>query len=136
MALGVALAPWPVPEVSTPATTTTIGASPDASASSSSVTNAASITTTAAEVPDQPDMAYLQALLKTHCSGCHSAHPTLMGVAPKGTVFDTPAQIESHAAMIRQQVVVLKIMPPGNMTGMRDEERAAIERWYTTRQPQ
>ena len=84
-------------------------------------------------IPERPDTAYVHLLLGQHCTSCHSATPKLMAVAPKGTMFDTAAQIEAQAALIRQQVAVLKIMPPGNLTQMSDAERAAIERWYAQR---
>jgi uncharacterized membrane protein len=52
-------------------------------------------------------------ILAQRCAVCHSAHPTLMPSAPKGTAFDETAQIEAHAALIHQQVVQLRVMPPG-----------------------
>ena len=84
-------------------------------------------------LPERPDIVFVQGLVTKHCTSCHSAHPKLMAAAPKGAMFDTPQQIEQHAAMIAQQVAVLKIMPPGNVTQMSDAERAAIGRWYAAR---
>jgi uncharacterized membrane protein len=113
LALGAALAPRPRAAATAPLIATPAG------------------TTDAPRValPERPDTAFVQELVLRHCSGCHSATPTLMASAPKGTVFDTPAQTEAHAALIAQQVAVLKIMPPGNVTGLGDDERAAIARW-------
>ena len=34
---------------------------------------------------------------------------------------------------IFERVVVTKTMPLANLTGMTDEERAVLERWYATR---
>jgi uncharacterized membrane protein len=68
-------------------------------------------------------------LLALRCGGCHSAHPTLMGTAPKAIVYDTAADAEFHAAKILRQAVQLKAMPPGNMTHITDDERAALGRW-------
>ncbi|MCI1711347.1 MAG: urate hydroxylase PuuD [Chiayiivirga sp.] len=110
--LGIALAPWP--KTATPT-------APEAKPGES------------VELPSQPDTAFVAGLLRTHCLACHSATPTLLPAAPKGTVFDTPQQIEQQAAMIHQQVVQLKIMPPGNLTRMSEAERAAIGRWYEQR---
>jgi uncharacterized membrane protein len=127
--LGIVLAPWPspAPPSRTPVPSTSgPTASPPAVAST---TTAASAT----PMPDAPDTAFVHGLLATHCSGCHSAQPKLMPSAPKGTMFDTDAQIEAQAALIHQQTVVLRIMPPGNMTGMSEEERAAIGRWFEAR---
>jgi uncharacterized membrane protein len=72
-------------------------------------------------------------LLALRCGGCHSATPTLMAAAPKGVVYDTAADAERHAAQILRQVVQLKVMPPGNMTGLTDAERAALGRWAAAR---
>ena len=41
-----------------------------------------------------------------------------------------PDQVAAHAQAIYQQVVVTKIMPMNNTTGMTDEERALIGRWF------
>jgi uncharacterized membrane protein len=68
-------------------------------------------------------------LLALRCGGCHSAAPTIMGTAPKGIIYDTAPDAEKHAAQILRQAVQLKAMPPGNMTGVTDDERAALGRW-------
>jgi uncharacterized membrane protein len=114
LALGVALAPKP----------NLVAA--DVSPGSNPTTPAAPVATT---LPTQPDTAFVLGLMRTHCSACHSAAPTLLSAAPKGTMFDTAQQVEQHAALITQQVAVLKIMPPGNMTKMSEGERAAVARW-------
>jgi uncharacterized membrane protein len=80
-----------------------------------------------------PEMAAIQSIIASRCSACHAAKPTLMASAPKGAMFDTAAEIEQRAALIRQQVVVLKVMPPGNLTQMTEAERAAVGRWYEAR---
>lgn len=79
------------------------------------------------------DMTAIQAIVSRHCVQCHSAHPTLMGASPKGLMLDSAAQIESHAALIERQVGVLRVMPPGNLTQMTEDERDAIRRWFATR---
>ena len=76
-----------------------------------------------------PDTAAVLPLLALRCGGCHSAAPTLIGAPPKGVVYDTAADAERHAATILRQAVQLKAMPPGNMTGLTDEERDALGRW-------
>ena len=131
--LGIALAPWPRRDAAPPV---------PAAATANATPSGASVATPAVTSPDPdadaalpatPDTAWVQGLLARHCAGCHSAKPTLMPIAPKNTVFDTAAQIEQHAALIHQQAAVLKIMPPGNLTGMTDAERAALSRWYAAR---
>jgi uncharacterized membrane protein len=76
-----------------------------------------------------PDTQAILPLLALRCGGCHSATPTLIAAPPKGVAYDTAAEAEKHAAQILRQAVQLKVMPPGNMTGVTDDERAALERW-------
>jgi uncharacterized membrane protein len=80
----------------------------------------------------QPSSADILPLIQRHCSNCHAAQPGLMASAPQGLMFDRADQLEQHAARIHQQTVQLRIMPPGNLTGMSDAERAALDRWYQT----
>jgi uncharacterized membrane protein len=68
-------------------------------------------------------------LLALRCGGCHSSHPTLLSSPPKGVTYDTAIDAEKHAAAILKQAVQLKVMPPGNLTGLTDDERAALGRW-------
>ena len=80
---------------------------------------------------EAPSTAAIKPLISKHCAlACHGSRPTLLPAAPRGTVLQTERQIEQNAALIHQQTVVLKIMPPGNLTGLTDAERAAIARWY------
>lgn len=69
-------------------------------------------------------------VLQQRCAACHSAHPTLMGSAPVGVMFDTPEQITQNAQRIYQQAVTLKAMPLGNVTHMTDDERQKIAAWF------
>ena len=48
-------------------------------------------------------------------------------------MLDTAAQIDAHALTVHQQVVVTKVMPPGNLTQMSDAERAQVARWFEAR---
>ena len=50
-------------------------------------------------------------------------------MAPKGVVFDTPADIAREAGRIHAQTVASRAMPLGNLSGMTDEERARLGRW-------
>ncbi|HVH33972.1 MAG TPA: hypothetical protein VM847_07680, partial [Tahibacter sp.] len=85
-------------------------------------------TTAVADLP-LPETASLMPLVAKHCAVCHSAHPQLLGTAPKGVMFDTAAQLDAHKALIGRQVGVLRVMPPGNLTQMSEDERALIARW-------
>lgn len=80
-----------------------------------------------------PTTAQVQAVLAQRCVQCHARQPTLMPSAPLGAFLETEADIEARADKLYQQTVVLRIMPPGNLTQMTDEERALIERWHRAR---
>ncbi len=73
----------------------------------------------------------VKSIVDTRCVPCHAAKPTFQGIAeaPKGIMFDTPERIRTHAVQLRQQTVLSRAMPPGNLTAMTDAERALLERW-------
>jgi uncharacterized membrane protein len=86
-------------------------------------------------MPEKPagaavSAAEVQKVIEARCVSCHAAKPAFQGIAeaPKGVVLDTPERVRTHAAQIRQTVRA-RAMPPGNLTGMSDEERAVVERW-------
>ena len=71
-------------------------------------------------------------VLDTRCITCHADKPSFQGFpeAPKGVKLDTAERIRALALAIHQQSVLSKAMPPGNLTGMTEPERALIDRWY------
>jgi uncharacterized membrane protein len=71
-------------------------------------------------------------VLDTRCLACHAEKPSFQGLAeaPKGVRLDTPERVRAQALQIHQQSVLSKAMPPGNLTGMTEEERAVLDRWY------
>jgi uncharacterized membrane protein len=71
-------------------------------------------------------------VLDTRCVSCHADKPSFQGLpeAPKGVKLDSPERIRAQALAIHQQSVLSKAMPPGNLTGMTDEERVLVDRWY------
>jgi len=73
-------------------------------------------------------------IIYARCVTCHSATPThpTTSVAAGGVALDTPREIKVWSHRIFDRVVVTKTMPLANMTGMTDEERAAVERWYAS----
>lgn len=83
------------------------------------------------------DVAQVQTVIHERCTVCHSARPTFDGFdeAPKGTMFDTMAEISAKAPLIQQQVVMTDVMPPGNLTEMTDDERALIADWIAQGAP-
>jgi uncharacterized membrane protein len=64
------------------------------------------------------------AIVEQRCSTCHS------GVtAPLGIRFESFEQIEARSDDIERQAVLTRAMPPGNATGMTDEERDLLAAW-------
>ena len=76
-------------------------------------------------------------IIDARCVACHMARPTFPGLAeaPKGILLDTPERIRTQAALINAQTVVTKTMPPGNLTGMTEEERGLLSRWIRSGAP-
>ena len=77
-------------------------------------------------------IATVQKIVNQRCSSCHANSPTQAGFAtpPKGVVFETAEDIIRQAQTIHQQTVVTKAMPIGNLTGITNEERTAIDAWF------
>ena len=73
----------------------------------------------------------VQPIIAARCATCHAEHPRWEGIAspPKGVVLETAAQIVAQAAAIREQAVVSRAMPLGNVTQMTDFERGRIAAW-------
>jgi len=76
--------------------------------------------------------ARVQGVIGTRCVTCHADKPAFQGLAeaPKGVKLDTPERVRAAALQIYQQAARSKAMPPGNLTGMTDDERALLDRWY------
>jgi len=76
------------------------------------------------------DPAAVGRIIELRCANCHADKPTFHGLveAPKGVKLDSDERIRAQAPLIRQTVRA-RTMPPGNLTGLTDEERALIGRW-------
>ena len=74
-------------------------------------------------------VAEVQRIVEERCAGCHSMTPTEVPSPPGGVTFDTPEQLAAHADAIRRQAVDSRAMPPGNVTGMTEEERELLGAW-------
>ncbi len=73
----------------------------------------------------QFDYQSVQPVLAQRCYQCHGE-----AVQMKNVRLDSPHHVASHAQVIYQQVVVTKIMPMNNATGITDAERALIQSWF------
>ena len=66
------------------------------------------------------------------CAMCHSAEPGYDGIhaAPKGVLLDSEAGIAGHAREIYLQAGRSHAMPPGNVSGMTQDERRLLITWF------
>ena len=73
----------------------------------------------------------VRSIVGNRCVACHSPAPTFPGITvpQAGVLLHTPADLLANAQRVYQQVVVTRIMPLGNATGMTDEERAVVAAW-------
>jgi uncharacterized membrane protein len=74
----------------------------------------------------------VHSIVQGRCSMCHAAEPFWDGIlwAPKGVRLETEAEVAGQARAIYLQAGVTHAMPPGNLTYISAEERAAIVAWY------
>ena len=77
----------------------------------------------------------VQKVIEARCVACHAQKPSFQGLAeaPKGVMLDTPERIRAQVVQIRQQAVLTRAMPPGNLTQMSEEERSLLGRWAAAR---
>ena len=69
--------------------------------------------------------AQIQPVLAQRCAQCHGEQ-----VQMKNVRIDSPEAVGRHAQAIYQQVVVSRLMPMNNSTGLTEDERALIGRWF------
>ena len=67
----------------------------------------------------------LRPVLAQRCYQCHGE-----AVQMKNVRLDSPQAVATHAQALYQQVVVTKIMPMGNATGITEAERALVKQWF------
>ena len=92
--------------------------------------NSVAAGTIGARATSQNDYANLQKVMEQRCYQCHGAQLQMKNVR-----LDSPALLKQHAQSVYQQVVVSKIMPMNNATGMLDAERALIRQWFEAGAP-
>jgi len=78
------------------------------------------------------DFAAVRDVVHERCTICHAAAPAYPGfqAPPAGVLLESDQQIVAEAGRIHQQTVVTRVMPIGNLTGMTEDERALLGRWY------
>ncbi|WP_372659114.1 urate hydroxylase PuuD [Hydrogenophaga sp.] len=82
-------------------------------------------TTTAVAAPEQVGYAQVRAVIDQRCVMCHGE-----ALQSKGVRLDTAEGLQQHAQTVYQQVVVMKLMPMNNATGITDAERALVAQWF------
>ena len=81
----------------------------------------------AVAVPDVVGYAQLKPVIEQRCVMCHGE-----ALQSKNVRLDSPEALKQHAQTVYQQVVVTKLMPMNNATGLTDEERALFAQWFKT----
>jgi uncharacterized membrane protein len=76
-------------------------------------------------LPETVGYAEIKPVVEQRCVMCHGA-----ALASKGVRLDSPEELKSHAQAVYQQVVVSKLMPMNNATGLTEEERALFAKWF------
>jgi uncharacterized membrane protein len=77
------------------------------------------------------DFNRVRGIVGERCVACHSPAPTFAGITapPAGVLLSSPADILANSQRVYQQVIVTRIMPLGNVTGMTEQERAVLAAW-------
>ncbi len=68
--------------------------------------------------------AQVEAVIEDRCTACHAG-----ASAPLGVRLETEAEITARAEDIERQAVQTRAMPPGNSTGMTENERELLAAW-------
>jgi uncharacterized membrane protein len=71
------------------------------------------------------DYKSVQKVLETRCYQCHGEQ-----VQMKNVRLDSPGAVKLHAQALYQQVVVMRLMPMNNATGIVEDERQLIRKWF------
>ncbi len=72
-----------------------------------------------------PTLAQVKAIVDQRCVQCHGPQ-----VQMKNVRLDSEEAIRANAQSIYQQVVVTRLMPMNNATGITEEERVAVGAWF------
>ena len=82
-------------------------------------------------VDEEISFAEINNIIKYRCGVCHSTNPTFEGFEdpPLGIAFNLPEDIVKNIDKIKSQSIDSDIMPPGNLTGITEDERNKIRLW-------
>jgi uncharacterized membrane protein len=83
-----------------------------------------------AGAPAGADFAAVRKVVEERCFMCHGAQ-----VQMKNVRLDSAEGVRQHAQSIYQQVVVARLMPMNNATGITEAERALIAQWFQSGAP-
>ena len=78
-----------------------------------------------------PPPSHVVDIVTGRCAMCHAPEPSWerIEIAPKGVMLDTPERIARLREAIRVQSVMTRAMPPNNVSGMTEAERARLAAW-------
>jgi uncharacterized membrane protein len=79
----------------------------------------------AVAVPDVVGYAQLKPVIEQRRVMCHGE-----ALQSRNVRLDSPAALKQHAQAVYQQVVVTRLMPMNNATGLTEEERALFGQWF------
>ncbi len=87
----------------------------------------------AAELAGAEQVSFMEvsSIIYERCTACHATVPSQAGftAAPAGVLFESAAHISTQSAKIKTVAVDSEYMPPGNLTGITEEERQKIGLW-------
>ena len=87
--------------------------------------NSGAVQASSAGISGQIDYKNLQPVLAQRCYMCHGEQ-----VQMKNIRVDSAQNVKLHAQNIYQQVVVSKVMPMNNSTGLTEAERLLVKQWF------
>ncbi|MBU3649824.1 MAG: hypothetical protein FGM28_05905 [Limnohabitans sp.] len=74
--------------------------------------------------------AQIQPILAQRCNSCHGEQLQMKNIR-----LDSPALVSTHAQNVYQQVVITRQMPMNNASGLTEDERGLIKRWFEAGAP-
>ena len=79
----------------------------------------------AVAAPETVGYAEIKPVIDQRCVMCHGE-----ALQSKNVRLDSPEALKQHAQTVYQQVVVMKLMPMNNATGLTEAERALFAKWF------